>query len=77
LQYSYYNADDYVNNAPASLPFGAGAQENSVTATLTRQVSKAVEVSLKYGFYRNRDQTSGGQNDYDAQVVYVSTRFGF
>jgi hypothetical protein len=77
LQYSYYNADDYVNNTPASLPFGAGAQENSVTATLTRQVSKAVEVSLKYGFYRNRDQTSGGQNDYDAQVVYVSTRFGF
>jgi hypothetical protein len=77
LQYSYYNADDYVDNAPASLPFGAGEVENSVTATLTRDISKAVQVSVKYGFYRNRDQTSGGQDNYDAQLVYVSTRFGF
>ncbi len=77
LQYSYYNAENYVNNAPTSLPFGAGAQENSVTATLTRQLSKEVQVSLKYGFYRNRDQTSGGQNNYDAQLVYMSTQLRF
>ena len=77
LQYSYYNADNYVNNAPSSLPYGAGAQENSVTATLTRQLSKEVQVSVKYGFFRNRDQTSGGQNNYDAQLVYVSTQLKF
>ncbi|HEV3272757.1 MAG TPA: hypothetical protein VGZ93_11300 [Candidatus Methylacidiphilales bacterium] len=77
LQYSYYNADNYFNNAPTSLPFGAGEIENNVTATLTRDISKSVQVSLKYGFYQNRDQTSGGQNDYDAQLVYVSTTFGF
>jgi hypothetical protein len=77
LQYSYYNADDYVNNAANGLPYGAGAQENSFTATITRQISKAVQVSLKYGLYRNRDQTSGGQNNYDAQLVYLSTTFGF
>jgi hypothetical protein len=77
LQYTYYNADNYVDNAPAGLPYGAEAQENSVTATLTRQINKEVSVSLKYGFYRYRDQTSGGQDDYDAQLVYVSTQFGF
>jgi len=59
------------------MPYGADEVENSVTATLTRQVSKAVQVSLKYGFYRNRDQTSGGQDNYDAQLVYLSTTFGF
>jgi hypothetical protein len=77
LQYSYYNADDYFNNAPSSLPYGADTQENSFTATVTRDISKEVKVSVKYGFYRNRDDTSGGQNNYDAQVVYFSTQFGF
>jgi hypothetical protein len=59
------------------LPFGAGDEQHSVTATVTRQISKAVQVSVKYGYYRNRDQTSGGQNDYDAQLVYVSTQLRF
>ena len=77
LQYSYYNADNYFNNAPSSLPYGAGEVENNVTATLTRDISKSVQVSVKYGFYQNRDATSGGQNNYDAQLVYVSTTFGF
>jgi len=77
LQYSYYNADNDVNNSAYSLPYGAGAQENSVTATVTRQINKTVQVSLKYGLYRNRDDTSGGQNNYDAQLVYLSTTFGF
>jgi predicted porin len=89
VQYTYYRADDYVNNAGPSttaagangtnvgLPYGAGDEQHSVTATVTRQISKAVQVSVKYGYYRNRDQTSGGQNDYDAQLVYVSTQLRF
>lgn len=77
LQYSFYDANDYQNNTPAGLPYGAGEQEHSLSATLTRQINKSVQVSLKYGFSQNRDQTSGGQNNYDAQLVYVSTQFGF
>ncbi|MCE0523457.1 MAG: hypothetical protein LV480_11170 [Methylacidiphilales bacterium] len=77
VDYTYYNADDYVNNAAYSLPYGAGEVQNSVTATLTRQINKAVQVSVKYGFYTNSDQTAGGQDNYNAQLVYVSTRFGF
>lgn len=77
LQYSYYRADNYVNNAPIGQPYGAGDEQHSVTATLTREISKAIQVSLKYGFFRNRDETSGGMNDYDAHLVYVSTQFKF
>ena len=62
---------------PPACPTAPATQENSFTATLTRQISKTVKVSLKYGFYRNRDETSGGQNNYDAQLVYLSTQFGF
>jgi hypothetical protein len=77
LQYSYYRADDYVDNSAASQPFGAGDEQHSVTATLTRRITQALQVSLKYGFFRNRDETSGGLSNYDAQLVYASMQYRF
>jgi hypothetical protein len=77
LQYSYYHADNYINNSASSQPFGAGDEQHSVTATVTRRISKALQVSLKYGFYRNRDETSGGLNNYDAQLVYATMQYRF
>jgi hypothetical protein len=77
LQYTYYHADDYVNNSASSLPFGAGDEQHSFTATITRRITKALQVSLKYGFYRNRDKTSGGIDNYDAQLVYANMQYRF
>jgi predicted porin len=77
LQYTYYHADDYVNNSASSLPFGAGDEQQSFTATITRRITKALQVSLKYGFYRNRDKTSGGIDNYDAQLVYANMQYRF
>lgn len=77
LQYSYYRADDYVNNSASSQPYGAGDEQHSVTATITRRISKALQVSLKYGFFSNRDETSGGLDNYDAQLVYASMQYRF
>jgi len=77
LQYNYYRAKDYVNNALYSQPFGADTEQQGVTATITRQITKAIKVSLKYGFFRNRDQTSGGNNNYDAHLVYASMQYRF
>ncbi|MGA3283367.1 MAG: hypothetical protein ABSD57_02760 [Verrucomicrobiota bacterium] len=77
LQYSYYRADDYVNTSVYTQPYGAGDEEQSVTATITRQITKAIKVSLKYGFFRNQDETSGGHNNYDAHLVYASMQYRF
>jgi hypothetical protein len=77
LQYSYYLADDYANNSASSQPYGAGDEQHSITATITRRITKALQVSLKYGFFRNRDETSGGHNDYDAQLVYANMQYRF
>jgi hypothetical protein len=77
LQYSYYRADDYVNNSASSQPYGAGDEQHSVTATITRRISKALQVSLKCGFFTNRDDTSGGLNNYDAQLVYANMQYRF
>ena len=77
LQYSYYHADDYVDNSTAGLPYGAGDEQHSVTATLTRRITKALQVSLKYGFFRNHDETSGGLDNYNAQLVYANMQYRF
>jgi hypothetical protein len=59
------------------MPYGANTTMNSVTATLAREINKQVSVSVKYGYYNNNDGTSGGQNNYEANTIYVSTTFGF
>src|SRR5206468_1507252 len=47
------------------------------TATISREISKAVRVSLKYGFFRNREKTYGGHNDYDAHLVFATMQYRF
>jgi hypothetical protein len=77
VQYSHYRADNYVNNAAVGMPYGAGFENNAISATLTRRLSNRVTVSLKYGFYASTDETSGGHDDYDAQVVSTSLQYRF
>ncbi len=76
-QYFYYHANNYVDNSASSMPYGAGAEEHGVTATIGRELSKAVRLSLKYGFFRNRDRTYGGHNDYDAHLVLATMQYRF
>ena len=75
--YSYYRADDYVDNSLASVPYGAGAREHIASATLTRQLTKQVRLQLSYTFYDYTDQTSGGHNNYRAHSIFSSLRFAF
>ena len=77
LGFLYYQADNYNNNARVGLPLGAGADEQSVTATLTRRITRNLRVSLKYAYSHYNDRASGGNNNYDAQMVYSSLQYRF
>ena len=86
VQYDYYRAYDYQNNTSATtglltsnsgLPFGADTESHNVTVTLTHQFNKQLEGSLKYGFSKYSDGTSGGQDNYEAHLVYASMKYGF
>jgi hypothetical protein len=77
LGYFFYQADDYSNNASVGVPFGAGAEENTLTATLSRRLSPRVRLNLKYGYTHYNDWASGGKNSYDAQLVYSSLQYRF
>lgn len=77
VSYVYYIADDYSDNAPEGVPYGAGGQEHSVTATLTRRITERVRLSVKYGYFRYIDEATGGNADFGASLIYATLRFRF
>lgn len=77
FDYSYYRANDYVDNSLVAVPYGAGATENVASATLNRQLNKQVRLQLKYTYYNYDDETSGGHNNYRAHSIFSSLQFRF
>lgn len=77
VTYFYYRADNYVDNSPAGVPYGAGIEEHGVTAGLVRRLTPRLRWTLKYGFYTSADELSGGYNDFDAHLIYSSVQYRF
>jgi hypothetical protein len=77
VQYSYYNANDYDNNAQFSQPYGSGAVEQSVTASISRQITSNLRLMVRYGYFSNYDETSGNHNNYQGHLVYSSLQIRF
>ena len=77
LGYFYYQADNDEGDSYAGVPYGVGTDEHGITALVTRRISPALRLNLKYGYYRSDDATSGGHNDYEAHVVYSSLQYRF
>jgi hypothetical protein len=75
--YTYYRADNYIDNAAFSQPFGADSEEHGVTLTYLRRFTNRIRWTLKYGFFNNRDYTSGFHNDYQAHLAYTTLRIMF
>jgi hypothetical protein len=75
--YYFYCANDYYKNPAVAVPYGTGATENAVSATVTRQLSKNTRLLLRYGFSDYRDTTSGGHNNYRAHSLFSSLQVRF
>jgi hypothetical protein len=75
--YTYYRADDYVNNSKVGLPYGMGATEHTVSATATRQITKNMRLIVKYSYFHYVDQLSGGHNNYEAHSIYSGLQVRF
>jgi len=77
LGYSYYRADDYHDNSTFGVPYGAGAEEHSVTVGITRRIRDNIRLFLRYGYYDLTDDTFGGNKDYHAHAVSCTVRYLF
>lgn len=75
--FSFYSANNYVNNGEYGVPYGAGATEYTFSASLIRQITKNVRVSLKYYMDNYRDVLSGGNNSYTAQMISTNLQVQF
>lgn len=77
LGYTYYRADNYTDNTTQGVPYGSGAEEHGLSATLLRRINKNLRASLRYSYYHYSDDSAGGQRDYDAHVVYTGLQYRF
>ena len=75
--YYFYCANDYYKNPAVAVPYGMGSTESTVSATVTRQLSKNTRLLLRYGFSDYRDVTSGGHNNYRAHSLFSSLQIRF
>jgi hypothetical protein len=73
----YYQAGNYNNNSTVGLPLGSGADEQTLTASITRRITRNLRVNLKYAYTHYNDWASGGNNNYNAQMVYSSLQYRF
>ncbi|HEU5314334.1 MAG TPA: hypothetical protein VFU08_10955 [Candidatus Udaeobacter sp.] len=77
VDYSFYCANDYFKNPAVAVPYGSGATEHTVSASITRQLTKNTRLLLRYGYYNYRDVTSGGHNNYRAHSLYSGLQVRF
>ena len=77
VEYSYYRADNYENNALVAMPYGMGATEHTASVSISREIAKNVRLKVQYGYFHYTDETSGGHNNYEAHAVFSSLQFRF
>jgi hypothetical protein len=77
VDYYFYCASDYLNNAAVAVPYGEGATEHAISATLSRQIAKNMRILFRYGYYNYRDETSGGHNNYRAHSLFSTLQIRF
>lgn len=77
VQYNYYRANDYLNNAAYSQPYGADDKAHGATVSLIRRINKNLRLTVKYGYYNYRDGASGGHHNYEAHLLASNLQFRF
>lgn len=74
-QYDYYLANNYVNSYFATMPYGGEYEESRVMATVNRQLTEQITLTMRYGFMNYEDVPSGGNNSYNAHLAYAGLKF--
>jgi hypothetical protein len=77
VDYSYFRANNFVDNSALSLPFGADQKQQALSVTWVRRQTDNLIYTVKYGYITNRDGTWAGRNNFDAHVIYAKVQYHF
>ena len=72
VQLTYYKADNYKVPSPATVFFGAGAKEYTVTAGVKYKFSDRMIGNAKLGYIDSKNDTTGGNTNFKGPLAYVS-----
>ncbi|MEI6106582.1 MAG: hypothetical protein WCR49_06155 [Opitutae bacterium] len=73
LEYTFYKADNYNPLVPsASMAFGAGVKEYTLTAGLKVKLSDQMIGRVKVGYFDSKNDTTGGNTNFKGPMAYVS-----
>ena len=76
LQYTAYRTNNYLPVlAATTMPYGAGAQEYTVTLGLKHKFNNNLFGSARVGYYSSKNDTSGGNTNYTARLAYLSLEY--
>jgi hypothetical protein len=73
----YYLANHYQNNAPEGVPYGSGLENYSITATLTRRITKNIRWALQYAYSHSHNEAFADYQDYRAHLIYSTLQYRF
>ena len=78
IQATYYKANNYEPSlAAATMPYGAGGREYSVSCGVTRKFSDRWLGNAKVGYFESRNDTMGGNANFRGPLAYVSMQHRF
>jgi hypothetical protein len=73
----YYRADNSQNNIVDGVPLGSDQRQYSVTATLSRRITKNLRWNVKYAYTHYDDYASDGKYNYDSNMIFSSLQYRF
>ncbi|MFA6544768.1 MAG: hypothetical protein WCS99_10105 [Limisphaerales bacterium] len=75
--YSYYSADNYVDNSLYAMPYGTSENDQTFNVGIKRNFTKTVSGSLSYGYFMHNEPSSGGLYNYNAHLIFSSLTYRF
>lgn len=77
VDYAFWRADNPSGNPAAGLPLGVDERRQSLTASVTRRITKNVLARLRYGFFEYDNLGAAGINNYRAHFIAASCAIGW
>ncbi|HEY5551342.1 MAG TPA: hypothetical protein VIK52_05620 [Opitutaceae bacterium] len=77
FNYDHFFAGNFVDNSTVSVPYGLDRKDHSFGATWVRRINDRTKISLRYAYAKNKEASSAGLNDFEANLLYGKLEYRF